>query len=99
MMVAPSILLIEVAAAISSRLARPQFALQVVSGLTRLTLLRIVQMDAALVTEATNIAANHGLRGADAIYVAVARRLGRTLLTWDSEQLTRPATIISAMTP
>jgi predicted nucleic acid-binding protein len=56
-------------------------------------------MDATLVTEATNIAAHYGLRGADAIYVAVAKQVGIPLLTWDNEQLTRPAAIISAITP
>jgi predicted nucleic acid-binding protein len=56
-------------------------------------------MDGKLMTEATDIAANYRLRGADAIYVAAARQLGITLLTWDTEQLTRPAAIITAVTP
>jgi predicted nucleic acid-binding protein len=99
MLVAPAILLTEVAAAISRRLGRPQFALQIAGTLSNFTPLRIVQMDAPLVAEATDIAANYSLRGADAIYVAVARRLGIPLLTWDGEQLARPTSIISAMTP
>ena len=99
MLVAPSILLTEVAAALSRRLGRPGLALQVVASLNRLTLLRIVQTDGKLMTEATDIAANYRLRGADAIYVAAARQLGITLLTWDTEQLTRPAAIITAVTP
>ena len=99
MLVAPSILLTEVAAALSRRLGRPQLALQVVGSLSRLNLLRIVQMDGQLRTGATDIAANYRLRGADAIYVAAARQLGITLLTWDTEQLTRPASIITAVTP
>jgi predicted nucleic acid-binding protein len=99
MLVAPSMLLTEVAAAISRRLSRPQMALQIATNLSKFTLLRIVQMDTTLITEATNIAANYGLRGADAIYVAVARQLRISLLTWDNEQLTRPALIITAITP
>jgi predicted nucleic acid-binding protein len=73
--------------------------LEVVGSLSRLTLLRIVQMDTALMTQATGIAANYRLRGADAIYVAAAKQLGIALLTWDTEQLTRPASIITALTP
>ena len=99
MLVAPSILLTEVAAAISRRLGQPQLVLQVAGSLSRLTLLRIVQMDGQLMTEATAIAANYRLRGADAIYVATAKQLGITLLTWDAEQLARPASIITAITP
>lgn len=99
MLVAPSILLTEVAAALSRRLGRAQLALQVAGSLNKLTLLRIVHMDSKLITEATDIAANYRLRGADAIYVAAARQLGITLLTWDNEQLTRPAAIITAITP
>jgi predicted nucleic acid-binding protein len=37
--------------------------------------------------------------GADAIYVAVARRYGTTLVTLDTEQRTRVATIVAALTP
>lgn len=99
LVVAPSILLTEVAAAISRRLNRPHLALRLTASLQSLTFMRIVQMDATLISEATDIAANFGLRGADAIYVAVARQLGLTLLTWDREQLTRPASIISTATP
>ncbi len=99
MLVAPALLLAEVAAAISRRLGRPQFALHAAGTLSSFVPLRIVQMDATLITEATNIAANYGLRGAGAIYVAVAKQVGIPLLTWDKEQLTRPASIISAITP
>jgi predicted nucleic acid-binding protein len=99
MLVAPALLLTEVAAAISRRLGQPQFALHVTGTLSSFIPLRIVQMDASLVTEATNIAAHYRLRGADAIYVAVAKQVGIPLLTWDNEQLTRPAAIISAITP
>jgi predicted nucleic acid-binding protein len=102
MLVAPAILLTEVAAAISRRLGPatgPPLALQAAATLARLPLLRIVPMDEALVTTATDLAARLGLRGADALYVAAAQHLGLPLLTWDREQLTRPAGLIHAFHP
>ncbi len=100
--ISPSILLTEVAAAISRRLGPPvgtQAALRAASAISRLPQARFVPMDASLMGEATDVAANLGLRGADSIYVAAARRLGLPLLTWDNEQLTRTAGIITALHP
>jgi predicted nucleic acid-binding protein len=102
MLVAPAILLTEVAAALSRRLGSatgPQMALQAAATLARLPLMQIVPMDEPLVTTATDLAARLGLRGADALYVAVAQRLSLPLLTWDGEQLTRPAGLIRAFHP
>jgi predicted nucleic acid-binding protein len=39
------------------------------------------------------------LRGADAVYVAVAHSLQVPLITWDREQLTRAAGRIAVRTP
>lgn len=39
------------------------------------------------------------LRGADAVYVAVAQEYGTTLVTWDQELLTRGAAAVTVMTP
>lgn len=61
--------------------------------------MRIVPMEPALMAEATNIAANLRLRGADSIYVAIAKQLNLPLLTWDNEQLTRAVSIIAAFHP
>jgi predicted nucleic acid-binding protein len=102
LVVSPSILLTEVAAAISRRLglaAGTHAALRAAATISRLPQARIVPMDAALMGEATDVAANLGLRGADSIYVATARQLGIPLLTWDNEQLTRATGIITAFHP
>ncbi len=66
----PTILLTEVAAAVSRRLGQMQRALRAVSTIERFAYTHIVPMDTSLMQEATNIAATLGLRGADAIYVA-----------------------------
>lgn len=39
------------------------------------------------------------LRGADAVYVAVAQEYGATLIIWDQELLTRGAAAITVVTP
>jgi predicted nucleic acid-binding protein len=39
------------------------------------------------------------MRGADAIYAAVARRLRIPLVTWDAEQQQRAGTLIPTYTP
>jgi predicted nucleic acid-binding protein len=45
------------------------------------------------------LAADRALKGADSVYVAVARRHGATLVSLDREQRVRAAPIISVMTP
>jgi predicted nucleic acid-binding protein len=45
------------------------------------------------------LAARHGLRGADAIYAAVAVQSGCTLISLDNEHLTRLVGIVSVLTP
>jgi len=39
------------------------------------------------------------LRGADAVYVAVAQEFGTTLITWDAEMLTRGTRAVPVLTP
>lgn len=48
---------------------------------------------------AAAIAAQYFLRGADAVYVALARQLGTALVTWDKELLERAAAVVPAFTP
>ncbi len=48
---------------------------------------------------AAAIAAQQFLRGADAVYVALARQLGTPLVTWDKELLERAAAVVSTLTP
>jgi predicted nucleic acid-binding protein len=48
---------------------------------------------------AAAIAAQYFLRGADAVYVALARQLGTPLVTWDKELLERAAAVVPTFTP
>jgi len=49
--------------------------------------------------DAVMIALSCRLRGADAVYAAVAQKYGTTLITWDQELLTRGPSVVSTMTP
>jgi predicted nucleic acid-binding protein len=52
-----------------------------------------------LAQQAATIAAQSGLRGADAVYAAVAVQMGCTLITLDQEQLTRLTNVVVTQTP
>lgn len=91
---APSLLLVEVAGAIARRIGEADLAKRAVSALDGLDGLRLVEMEADLVRRAAGLAANHGLRGADAIYVAVAERLNVPLATLDVDQQNRAGNVV-----
>ncbi len=88
---APSLLLAEVGGAISRRTNAPELARQALASLNDLPGLQIVEMDAALMQQAAQLAAELGLRGADATYVAVAAHLNVALMTLDDDQRRRAA--------
>jgi predicted nucleic acid-binding protein len=58
-----------------------------------------VTIDGTLAEEAADIAADYALRGMDAIYVAVARQYGCTLVTLDAEIEQRVGSIVTVQTP
>ncbi len=60
---------------------------------------QLVTLDDALIDEAAEIAADRALKGADAVYVAVARRHRSILVTLDREQRERAAALVAVMTP
>lgn len=97
--VGPSLLLPEVAGAISRRSARRRLGRQAVRLLLHVPGLRLVPIDPQLATTAAEIAARLGLRGADAVYVATAHVLGVPLVTWDGEQRERGARMVAVRTP
>ena len=99
LLVAPVLLLAEVAGAIARRTGAPEPGRRALEGLLRFPGLRLVTVDRHLGQEMARLAANLQLRGADAAYVAVAIRLGLPLVTWDREQALRAASRIPVLTP
>lgn len=99
LLVAPALLLVEVAGAVSRRTGSPELAARAVDLLGQLPSTRLVPVDAELARLAAGIAGQHRLRGGDALYVALALRLGFTLVTWDQEQLERGGPTAPVLTP
>jgi predicted nucleic acid-binding protein len=101
--VAPMIFVIEVASAIARETLPPNNpqadAHKAVSQLYALPIMRLVPMDQALVDDATDLAADHKIRGADALFVALARQLGLPLLTFDKYQLKQPQAVVVTIRP
>lgn len=95
----PNLVLAEVAGAISRTRQAPLQAQTFVMTMTQLPNVIIVPLDSALAHQASTLAAQHGLRGADAVYAAVALEYGCTLISLDNEHLTRLVGIVTVQTP
>jgi len=93
----PSLLLVETAGAISRRTGNARLSHIALERLQKLPALRLINMDYTLIHSAAELAAELKLRGADAIYVAVAARLECPLATLDIEQRTKASKIISVL--
>ena len=96
---APMLLLPELAGPVSRRMADPAEAVDAVEVLLELPTLHLEPLDADLAHDSWLLAAERGLRGADAVYLALAEFLGFPLVTWDREQLERAPDVISVSTP
>jgi predicted nucleic acid-binding protein len=97
--VAPTLLLAEIAAMISRVLNDTPRAQAFARRLSRLPYLEWVPLTRAFGLIAADLAAQNRLRGADAVYAAVALRSGTTPITLDREHLTRLTGIVSTRTP
>ena len=97
--IVPTLLLPEVAAAIGRGRDDTALARAFASALGRLPYLVWVPLDEVLAQQAADVAAQHRLRGSDALYAAVALRFGSTLITLDREQRDRTAGVVTARYP
>ncbi len=97
--VAPVILLAEVAAALSRGVGDPALAHRVVQQLLRSKVIELVPVTTAMAERSAAIAADHRIRGCDAIYVALAEQLSDHLVTLDQQQLERGAAVVTTRKP
>lgn len=95
----PTLLLPEVAAAIGRGQGDPALARRFAEALKQLPHVIWVPLDSALADQATDLAAQHRLRGSDAVYAAVAVRFGSILVTLDKQQRERVAGAVATRTP
>jgi predicted nucleic acid-binding protein len=82
----PIILLAKVASAISRGTGRPALARHLTAALQRVPNFEFVPVDAILGHLAAELAAQRQIRAPDAVYVALARQRGATLITLDDQQ-------------
>ena len=95
----PTILVVEIAAALARALGSAQKACALAEAIRSIPLQEWVPLDQALAGQAMCLAARHRLRGADAVYAAVARANASMLVTLDRQQLDRLAPILPAHRP
>jgi predicted nucleic acid-binding protein len=96
---APVILLAEVAAALSRGVGDPALARQVVQQLLHSKVIELAPVTIVMAERAAAIAAEHRIRGCDAVYIALAEQLGDDLVTLDQQQLERGSAVIVARKP
>lgn len=98
-MALPAIALPEISGTIARQTNSAKLGVQAVSFIQELPNARLVPIDRALAELAAESAAELRLRGADSVYVALARYLDIPLVTWDTELQRRGAAAIAAITP
>ena len=96
--IVPNLVLAEVAGAISRTRNDPVRAEAFATTLGRLPNVTVVGLDEALGHQTRALAAQYGLRGANAVYAAVAHQAGCTLISLDHEHLTRLGSIVMVRT-
>ncbi len=97
--ISPTLLLPEVAAAIGRGRQDTELAQAFARTLSRLAHLVLVPLEIGLAQQAADIAAQYRLRGADAVYAAVALRFACPLVTLDDEQRQRLVKVLPTTTP
>jgi predicted nucleic acid-binding protein len=89
----------EVAAALSRTGSQPDLAKPYATTVGRLPNAIMVVLDEGLARQAAAFGSKHGLRGADAVYLASAALFAAELVTLDHEQLMCGAAIVQTLTP
>lgn len=95
----PSLCLAEVGGAIARRSSAATAAEQAVQLLRDLPWLYVIDSDTRLATLAVDIAIGQRLRGADAVYAALAAYRRAPLVTLDNEIIERAGGVFQALTP
>lgn len=97
--IVPTLLLPEIASAVARASHDNAGALQYANATAALPHLTLVSLTPTTARHAAELAAHHRVRGADAVYLAVARRYGTTLVSRDEEQRSRGSAVVTCLTP
>jgi predicted nucleic acid-binding protein len=95
----PSLVLAECAAAIARQTDDPSLAEELVCIIEDFPGINIISLDLPLARKASTIALRNRLRGADAVYAAVAVVFDAILVSWDQEMLKRCPETVKTISP
>jgi predicted nucleic acid-binding protein len=95
----PVLVLPEITAAVARKQNNTKLALKLEQEIKMFSNTTFIDLDSSLADLAVEVAANHRLRGSDAVYAAVALRFGTELITLDKEQLERLPQVLSVRAP
>ena len=98
-LIVPTLLFTEIAGAIARGCDDTDLGRSFADSVSRLPNLLAISLDRRLASQAADLAAEHRLRGSDAVYAAVAKRFGSTLVTRDVEQLRRVSDVLPTRRP
>lgn len=96
---APVILLAEIAAALGRGMNNPSLAHRVIQQLLHSKVVDLVPISPMLAERAAALAADHQIRGCDAVYVALAEQLSDYLITLDQQQLEHGSAVVTTRKP
>src|SRR3989304_3108393 len=96
--IVPILVLPEISAAIARGQGKLELGIAFVNELKKIPNITLIDLDESLASLAVEVAAQHRLRGSDAVYAAVALRFGTQLVTLDREQLERLPKVLSVRT-
>jgi len=96
---APAIIVPEAAAAFARGASDAAIGRRYARRLLTERLVTLSPVTKQLAARAADIAADHGLRGCDSIFVALAEQLGEELVTLDRDQLSRGAAVVATRRP
>lgn len=95
----PTLLLPEIVSGIIRPTSSVVVAQLTLIGVQNFPLMHWAKLTRARAEAAVQMAESCRLRGADAVYVAVAQEFGTTLVTWDAEVLARGTGAASVLSP
>jgi predicted nucleic acid-binding protein len=97
--VAPAIMLAEVASALSRGVGDKNLAYRAIDQLKGSGIIKLIPVSLPLSERAAAIAADQRVRGCDAVYIALADQLEDSLVTLDNQQLERGNAVIETRKP
>jgi predicted nucleic acid-binding protein len=97
--IVPTLAIAEIASAVARASDDAEGAQHYANAIAALPHLTLIPLTATAARLAAQLAAEHRLRGADAVYVSIARRYGTTLLSRDREQRSRAAAVVECQSP